>query len=292
MDTRLFKYFLAIAEEGNMTRAAEILHVTQPTLSKQLNKLEEMVGTKLFQRTSRQMILTEAGLALRDRAKVILELTEKTFNDLQQNDQEIQGTIKMSVAESAAFREIVKVFKQIHQEHPAIQFDIHSGDAATVTEQLDQGVVDFGLLVGTPNLEKYNTLKLPVYDQWGVLMRKEDPLAKAEAITPDRLQDQPLIVSKQALTTNELSGWLGYSMEDAHILAAYNLINNAVLMAEEGLGYLMSLDKLANTTATGKLAFRPLNPPVEAPLYLIWRRNYTLSAVSALFLETIREALS
>ncbi len=292
MDTRLFKYFLAIAEEGNMTRAAEILHVAQPTLSKQLNKLEEMVGTKLFQRTSRQMILTEAGLALRDRAKVILELTEKTFNDLQQNDQEIQGTIKMSVAESAAFREIVKIFKQIHQEHPAIQFDIHSGDAATVTEQLDQGVVDFGLLVGTPNLEKYNTLKLPVYDQWGVLMRKEDPLAKAEAITPDRLQNQPLIVSKQALTTNELSGWLGYSMEDAHILAAYNLINNAVLMAEEGLGYLISLDKLANTTATGKLTFRPLNPPVEAPLYLIWRRNYTLSTVSALFLETIREALS
>lgn len=292
MDTRLFKYFLAIAEEGNMTRAAEILHVAQPTLSKQLNKLEEMVGTKLFQRTSRQMILTEAGLALRDRAKVILELTEKTFNDLQQNDQEIQGTIKMSVAESAAFREIVKIFKQIHQEHPAIQFDIHSSDAATVTEQLDQGVVDFGLLVGTPNLEKYNTLKLPVYDQWGVLMRKEDPLAKAEAITPDRLQNQPLIVSKQALTTNELSGWLGYSMEDAHILAAYNLINNAVLMAEEGLGYLISLDKLANTTATGKLTFRPLNPPVEAPLYLIWRRNYTLSTVSALFLETIREALS
>lgn len=292
MDTRLFKYFLAIAEEGNMTRAAEILHVAQPTLSKQLNKLEEMVGTKLFQRTSRQMILNEAGLALRDRAKVILELTEKTFNDLQQNVQEILGTIKMSVAESAAFREIVKIFKQIHQEHPAIQFDIHSGDAATVTEQLDQGVVDFGLLVGTPNLEKYNTLKLPVYDQWGVLMRKEDPLAKAEAITPDRLQNQPLIVSKQALTTNELSGWLGYSMEDAHILAAYNLINNAVLMAEEGLGYLISLDKLANTTATGKLTFRPLNPPVEAPLYLIWRRNYTLSTVSALFLETIREALS
>ncbi len=292
MDTRLFKYFLAIAEEGNMTRAAEILHVAQPTLSKQLNKLEEMVGTKLFQRTSRQMILNEAGLALRDRAKVILELTEKTFNDLQQNVQEILGTIKMSVAESAAFREIVKIFKQIHQEHPAIQFDIHSGDAATVTEQLDQGVVDFGLLVGTPNLEKYNTLKLPVYDQWGVLMRKEDPLAKAEAITPDRLQNQPLIVSKQALTTNELSGWLGYPMEDAHILAAYNLINNAVLMAEEGLGYLISLDKLANTTATGKLTFRPLNPPVEAPLYLIWRRNYTLSTVSALFLETIREALS
>lgn len=292
MDTRLFKYFLAIADEGNMTRAAEILHVTQPTLSKQLNKLEEMVGTKLFQRTSRQMILTEAGLALRDRAQVILELTEKTFNDLQQNDQEIQGTIKMSVAESAAFRMIVKTFKQIHQEYPAIQFDIHSGDASTVTARLDQGIVDFGLLVGTPNLEKYNTLKLPAYDQWGVLMRKEDPLAKNEAITPDMLQDQPLIISKQALTTNELSGWLGYSMRDANVLAAYNLINNAVLMAEEGLGYLVSLDKLANTTATGKLVFRPLNPPVEAPLYLIWRRNYTLSNVSALFLKIIREALS
>lgn len=292
MDTRLFEYFLAIADEGNMTRAAKILHVAQPTLSKQLNKLEEMVGTKLFHRTSRQMILTEAGLALRDRAKVILELTEKTFNDLQQNEQEIQGTIKMSVAESPAFRKIVKIFKQIHNQYPAVQFDIHSGDASTVTERLDQGIVDFGLLVGTPNLEKYNTLKLPVYDQWGVLVRKEDPLAEAEAITPNKLQDQPLIVSKQALTTNELSGWLGYSMADANILATYNLINNAVLMAEEGLGYLVSLDKLANTTATGKLAFRPLNPPVEAPLYLIWRRNYMLSTVSELFLKTIRKVLS
>lgn len=141
MDTRLFKYFLTIADEGNMTRAAEILHITQPTLSKQLNKLEEMLGTELFQRTSQGMILTESGLALRDRAKVILELTEKTFTDLQQNTKEIHGTVKMSVAESEGFREIAKIFKQIHEKHPLIQFDIHSGNADSVTERLDQGLI-------------------------------------------------------------------------------------------------------------------------------------------------------
>ena len=292
MDTRLLEYFLTIADEGNMTRAAKTLHVTQPTLSKQLSKLEEMLGVKLFHRTNRRMILSEAGLALRDRAKAILKLSEKIFTDLQQNDKNIHGTVKMSAAESAAFRKIIKIFKQIHEKHPTIQLDIHSGDASSVTERLDQGIVDFGLLVGTPSLEKYNTLKLPVHDQWGVLLRKDDPLAKVKVFTPNMLNDLPLIVSKQALITNELSGWLGYSMEDANILATYNLINNAIIMAEEGLGYLVSLDQLANTTKTGNLSFRPLNPPIEAPLYLIWRKNQTLSTVSEIFLKAIRRSLN
>lgn len=291
MDTRLFEYFLKIAEEGNMTRAAKQLHVTQPTLSKQLNKLEEMLGVQLFKRTSRQMILTEAGLTLQERAKIILELTAKTMSDLQDNDDEIRGTIKMTVAESDAFREIAKIFKHIHEKYPNIQLDIHSGNASSVTERLDQGLSDFGLLVGTPSLEKYNTLKLPISDLWGVLFRKDDPLAEVDAVTPEMLENLPLIVSKQALTANELSGWLGYSMDDANIFATYNLINNAAILAEEGLGYLISLDKLANTTETGKLTFRPLEPPIEAPLHLIWRKNHTFSSAAAVFLETIRKHL-
>lgn len=291
MDTRLLEYFLGIAEEGNMTRAAENLHVTQPTLSKQLNKLEEMLGVELFQRTSRRMILTEAGLTLRDRARVILELTEKTFTDLQQSEQEIHGTLKMSVAESETFREIVKIFKIINEKHPNIQFDVHSGDATDVTDRLDQGTIDFGLLVGMPSLEKYHALKLPPEDEWGVLFRKDDPLAENEAISPKMLKDQPLLVSRQAVATNELSGWLGSSMEDAHTLATYNLINNAVIMAEEGLGYLISLNKIANTTETGKLTFRPLSPSMKAPLHLIWRKNKILSPAAEVFLEAVRKYL-
>lgn len=291
MDTRLLEYFLGIAEEGNMTRAAKQLHVTQPTLSKQLNKLEEMLGVKLFHRTSRRMILTEAGLMLRDRAKTILELTQKTFTDLQKNDQEIHGTIKMSVAESDAFREIARLFKTVHKKHPNIQFDVHSGDANDVTERLDKGVVDFGLLVGNPSLEKYHVIKLSEEDEWGVLFRKDDPLAEVEAVSPEMLKGEPLLVSRQAVSTNELSGWLGYPMEDANILATYNLINNAAIMAEEGFGYLISLDRLANTTVTGTLTFRPFNPPIKAPLHLVWRKNQVFSSAAEIFLKMIRETL-
>jgi len=289
MDTRLLEYFLAIAEEENMTRAAKILHVTQPTLSKQLNKLENMLETQLFKRTNRRMILTETGLQLRDRAKIILELTEKTITDLQDNDNtDIHGTIKMSVAESDTFREIVTIFQHIHQKHPHIQFDIQSGNASDVTERLDAGLVDFGLLVGRPSLEKYHAIQLPKQDEWGVLLRKDDDLAENEAFTPEMLEDLPLIVSKQAITTNELSGWLGYPIEDANILASYNLINNAAIMAEEGFGYPLSLDKLVNTTDTGTLTFRPLDPPMEAPLNLIWRKNQNFSSAATVFLEAVR----
>lgn len=291
MDTRLLEYFLTIANEENMTRAADILHVTQPTLSKQLNKLEDLLGVKLFQRESRRMVLTEEGYVLRDRAKTILDLTEKTFNDLQKSEEVIHGSIKLSVAETDAFRNLVKIIKQIHEKYPMITFDIHSGDAYSVTEQLDQGLIDFGLLVGTPNLEKYHALKLPAKDCWGVLLKKEDPLAAFDAISPEQLKDQPLILSKQALKTNELTGWLGISMEEANIFATYNLINNAVMLAEEGLGYLIALDKLIDSSKTDKLVFRPLHPQIEAPLYFIWHQHHVLSSAATIFLEAVREYL-
>lgn len=291
MDIRLFEYFLAIAEEGNMTRAAELLHVTQPTLSKQLNKLEEILDVQLFERTTRKMVLTDAGLMFYDRAKDILELTEKAVTDLQQNKKEIHGTLKMSVAESDNFREIVKIFKTIHAQYPNIQFDIHSGDASVVTEQLDKRLIDFGLLVGTPNLEKYHALRLPFQDQWGVLLRKNDSLARLEAFTPEMLKKLPLIISKQALATNELSGWLGGAVSDLNVIASYNLINNAAIIAEEGLGYVLALDHLVNTSETSPLTFRPLEPDVKASLHLIWHKNQEPSSVAEVFLETVRDYL-
>ncbi|HIZ70995.1 MAG TPA: LysR family transcriptional regulator [Candidatus Atopostipes pullistercoris] len=292
MDTRLLEYFLTIAQEENMTRAAEILHVTQPTLSKQLNKLEDLFGVKLFHRESRRMVLTKEGYVLRNRAKSILDLTDKTFNDLQKSEEVIHGTIKLSVAESDGFRHLVKIIKQIHQKYPMITFDIHSGDAFTVTEQLDQGLVDFGLLVGTPNLEKYHALKLPKEDRWGIFMKNEDPLAAYDAISPKQLKKQPLILSNQALKTNELTGWLGGSMEEANIFTTYNLINNAILMAEEGLGYLVALDKLIDSNKTDKLVFRPLHPQMNAPLYFIWHQHHVLSSAASIFLEAVRTFLS
>lgn len=291
MDTRLLEYFLAIAEEGNMTRAAENLHVTQPTLSKQLRKLEEMLGVELFERANRRMILTDAGLKLRDRARVILELMGKTFTDLQDSEEEIHGTVKMSVAESEAFRELVQVFKVVREKYPAIKFDIHSGDATDVVDRLDEGTIDFGLFVGMPSLEKYHTLKLPAEDRWGVLCRKDDALADEEEVTAGMLEDKPLIVSRQSLIGNELSGWLGYPLADANIVSTYSLINNAAVMAEEGFGYVLCLDRLANTTETSPLTFIPLRPEMTAPLHLVWRKNHLFSAAAEVFLEEIRNSL-
>lgn len=289
IDTRLLRYFLMIAREGNMTRAADLLHVTQPTLSKQLNKLEEILDLELFHRTSRQMILTDAGQRFRDRAREIVELTTKSLADIQQNSEEISGEIHIGAAETDAFRHIIQTLKILRKNHPQITYDILSGNSIDTLERLDKGLFDFALIVGVPNIERYSTITLPVADQWGVLMRKGAPLSQHEFITPELLKDVPLILSKQAYLTNELSGWLGDDTENYDVIATFNLINNAALLAEEGLGYVISLDKIIAISDDSPLCFRPFKPTLEAPLSLVWRQNTTLSPAASKFLEIFRQ---
>ncbi|UUX35072.1 LysR family transcriptional regulator [Fundicoccus culcitae] len=289
MDTRLLRYFLAIAQEGNMTRAAQILHVTQPTLSKQINKLEEIVDAELFIRSSRQMTLTEAGLQLRDRAKEIVELTDKTIADLRQDKQEMNGKVIFGCAETQGFRQLIKTFSRLKATHPKITYEINSGNAIDMLARLDKGLLDFVLVVGSPNLEKYHTLQLNYTDQWGILLRKDDPLNKYHSITPEILRDLPLIVSQQAYSANELSGWLGDDFENCDVVASYNLINNAALMAAEGFGYVMTLANIVNTTGDSDVAFLPLKPNLPANLYLVWKKNAYLSPAAELYLKTFRE---
>lgn len=288
MELRVLKYFLAIADEGNMTKAATILHITQPTLSKQLAQLEEELDTKLFDRTSRQMVLTNAGLLLRDRAREILKLTHKTMVDIHQTDSQIQGEIIIGSGESHAFKILAKLIQEINLKHPDIKYDIYSGNAIDVSEKLDKGLLDFGLVIGTPNLEKYNAITLQTSDSWGVLMRQDHPTSQHKSITPDLLAKLPLIISKQALDMNELTGWLGQDFDPKLVVATYNLINNAALMVSTGLGFALTLDKLVNTSGESELCFRPLSPKLEANLYLIWQKHHPLSPAASIFLNEFK----
>jgi len=291
LDTRLLRYFLAIAKEGNMTKASELLHVTQPTLSKQLSKLEETFGAPLFYRKNRQMTLTESGLRLRDRAREVVDLTDKMVDEMNQNTEEIQGEVVLGCAESESFRLFVQAFKSIKQTDPFIQYNIQSGNAEDVLDRLDIGLIDFGLVVGTPNIEKYNVLALGTRDRWGLIFPKSDPLNKQDSITPEMIDDLPLLVSKQALATNELSGWMGKEINETQVNATFNLVNNAAIMAEEQFGYLISLDHLVNTGENSSLCFRPLSPTLEAPLYLVWHQSKQLSPAANRFLEEMKKLL-
>lgn len=289
MDTRLLEYFLAIAREGNMTRAAEQLHVTQPTLSKQLAKLEEDLGQELFDRTGRRMDLTQAGLLFRDRAQEIVDLTLKTYQDMQQNLGDIKGEVIIGAAESHGFKEIVNVMTSLRDSHPGIIFEIISSNAIDSLTRLDQGLCDFALVVGGPNIEKYHTLELRTRDRWGVLMHQDMPLANNNFITPDDLANVPIVISQQADKTNELTGWFGKIMDQLNIVGRYNLINNTVFMAQEQYAYIIAFDYLVNTSGNSQLTFIPFSPTLESNLYLVWKRNSVLSPVSEIFIERFRE---
>lgn len=291
IDTRLLRYFLAIAREGNMTRAAGTLHVTQPTLSKQMTKLEEMLETNLFIRANNQMLLSEDGLRFRERAREIIELTDKTLADMRQGTESINGEVAIGSAESDGFRFLIQIMKELTQAHPQITFDIFSGNSVDTLDRLDKGLMDFALVVGIPNLERYHTVALPVADHWGVLLRKDDPLSQHAYLTPQLLKDQPLILSKQAYLTNELSGWMGEDSENFNVVATFNLLNNAALLAEEGMGYVLSLDKIINTSGDSPLCFRPFRPIIEAGLALVWRKGVILSPAADAFLETFRNQI-
>ena len=291
MELRVLRYFLAVAREENITAAAEVLHITQPTLSKQLMDLEKELGKQLFIRGKRKITLTEEGMFLRRRAQEIVELADKTQSEFLSNEDIISGDIYIGGGETDAMRIVAKTAKELQKNYPGIRYHLYSGNAQDVTERLDKGLLDFGILIGSSNLNKYDYLKLPVTDTWGLLMKKDSPLMDKDVISSADLKDLTLIVSIQALKTNELSGWSGYSFEDLNIVATYNLVYNATLMVDEGLGYVLTLDKLVNTSGGSKFCFKPLKPKLEAPLYIVWKKYQVFSKATEKFIEALQDLL-
>lgn len=292
MELRVLQYFLAIAREETVSGAAEYLHITQPTLSRQIKDLEDELGKQLFVRGNRKITLTEDGMLLRKRAEEIIDLVEKTESEITLSNEVIAGEIRIGAGESAAFRLISKVMNQLRNESPQISFHIHSGNAIEVMEKLDKGLLDFGVLIGQVDITKYDYIKLPVYDTWCVYMRRDSDLAKKTTITPKDLYNKPLLLSRQTSETNELSQWFSTKSSNLNVIATYNLINNAAIMVEEGMGYAISLAKLIKFPSDSILCFRPMEPKLEVSLTIVWKKYQIFSRASEYFLKALREEFS
>lgn len=291
MELRVLEYFLAVAREQNISAAAQSLHLTQPTLSRQLKELEEELGKQLMIRGNRQITLTEEGVRLRKRAEEILELVKRTEREVMQSEENVTGDVYIGTGETDGIRPIIRAANQLQASCPGICFHIVSDDAADVCEGLDQGLLDFGVLLGDIDKMKYHYLELPMKDTWGVLMPRSSPLAAQDTVSPQDLWGKPLILSRQVDNKSGLYRWLGKEPGELNTVATYNLIYNASLMVDEGMGYAFTLDKLVNTTGSN-LCFRPLYPRLEMGMYLVWKKSRVFSKASELFFERLREYLA
>lgn len=289
MELRELKYFLEIARQENISKAAEALYITQPSLSRQMQNLEKEIGKPLFIRGSKKITLTETGVLLKKRAEELMELYDKTCVELTSSQKGICGEIHIGCGESHALGTVAAAAKSLAEEFPDIRFHFFSADTADVSERLDKGLIDFGVLVLPANLDKYGYVTLPDKDKWGVLMRKDSPLSKKESIEPEDLYDKPLIRSRHAMANNFIDDWFRRGRERLNIVATYNLIYNASLLVKAGMGYAIGLDKIINTSGDSELTFRPLNPTIETSLVLAWKRNQVFSEAAKAFLEVLKK---
>ncbi|MBS4203051.1 LysR family transcriptional regulator [Lederbergia citrea] len=296
MEFRVLRYFLTVAREGSITRAADFLHVTQPTLSRQLKNLEEKLGKKLFIRSSHSIILTDEGMLLRKRAEEIVDMVDKLEAEFSSMEETISGDIYIGGGETDAMKQIARVVKDLQLSYPNILYHLYSGNEDDVTERLDKGLLDFGILIEPADLSKYNYIKIPAKDVWGVVMRKDSPLACKETIQAVDLLNIPLICSRQAIkqtfSKNEFADWFGEDFAKLNVVTTYNLAYNAAIMVEEGIGYAITLDKIVDTSSDSNLCFRPLKPRLESGLNIVWKKHQVFSAAAEMFLKEIQKKFS
>ena len=290
MEIRVLRYFLAVARAGTVSGAAEALHISQPTLSRQLMDLEDELGKQLFTRGNRRITLTEEGMFLRKRAEEIIDLLDKTEAEIASSNDIISGEICIGAGETDAMRLIAHVAKSIQNDHPDIKYSIFSSNAEGVTEHIDKGLIDFGVLLHPTDMSKYEYLKLPATDTWGILMRKDSELAQNEKISSRDIWGKPLICPRQITLSDEIVRWFKKPFEQLRIVAEYNLLFNASILVEEGLGYALCLDKLIKTPDDGILCFKPLTPSLEVHLYIVWKKYQVFSKAADLFLKKLHES--
>ena len=288
MELRILRYFLAVVREGNITKAAEILHITQPTLSRQLKELEEELGTNLFIRGKREIKLTDEGLLLDQRAKEIIELADKTERQFMEHKNLIGGVISIGCVESRATLFLPELLEKFSIKYPQVQYDLYNGYADDIKEKIDKGLIDIGLLLEPVEISKYDFIRLPHKERWGVLMQKSDPLAQKESITLKDISMFPLIIPKRAIVQNEIANWFDGDFEKIHIFATYNLLFNAILLVEKGLGYAVCLQGALSVRDNSTTCFVPFTPERNTKSVLIWKKNYIFSSASSLFIQTAK----
>ena len=293
MELRVLRYFLAVAREENISRAAAALHTSQPSLSRQLKDLEDELGKTLFIRGQRKITLTEDGMFLRKRAEEIVDLADRTVKELTLTEEFLAGDVYIGAGETEGMKLIAQTAGVLVQHFPDIHLHIVSGDRVDIVERLEKGLIDFAVLVGEPDSQKkYETLLLPQRDTWSVLMRKDHPLAQKSVVRPEDLYQEPLLISRQIKDGSPFLNWLGKSLDQLNVISTHNLIYNASLMVEEGLGLAVTLQGLINTGGDSCLCYRPLSPRLEVDLILAWKRYQTFSPAVAKFLELMRAEIS
>lgn len=289
MEIRVLRYFLAVAREESISGAAEVLHLSQPTLSRQLMDLEEELGKRLFIRGNRKMTLTADGILLRKRAAEIVELVDKTESEFQDAGEAVAGDIYIGGGETEGMRLIGRAARELQQSCPQICYHLYSGNLEDLGERLDKGLLDFMVMSEPGDMKKYDYIKLPYTDTWGVLMRKDSPLAAKETIAPEDLRGLPLLMSRNHQFGREgLSSWFQQDYDTLHVVATYNLLYNASLLVSEGVGYAICFDRLINTAGDSNLCFRPMKPQLRLELYLVWKKFQVFSKASERFLSMLR----
>ena len=288
MEIRVLRYFLAVVREGGINRAAEVLHITQPTLSRQLSQLVEEVGVRLFHRGSRKITLTNEGILLRRRAEEILALVDRTEKELVEQEELIEGRIVIGCGELAAMQVLPEIIESFHKKYPLVSYDIFTANADLVKEQMEKGLVDIGVLLEPVDMEKFDFIRRAGKERWVVLMRPDDPLADQETVSAKDLEGLPLILPRRMNVQNELSNWLGDSFQSTKVLFTSNLNTNGALMVQKGLAYSIVLEGAMPFWDKERIAYRPLYPELMANSVFAWKKQQPFSLAASKFIEYIK----
>lgn len=291
MEIRVLRYFLVVVQEQNITKAAERLHITQPTLSRQIAQMEEKMGVKLFERGTRKIVLTNEGMLLRRRAQEILELVDKTEKELEQQDHMIGGTVSVGCGDLAAVQLLPKLFRTFHERYPAVTFDLYTATADHVQERMDRGLTDVGVLLEPVNMEKYDYIRLNCQEEWVVIMHPDCPLAKLEYITPKDLRGVPLIIPRRLSIQSELARWFGSEYEKLNVLFTSNLTSNSSVLAHYKLACSIAVRGSISFWDSQKIVCRPLSPSLTASSVFAWKRKQPFAPAAEKFIEYAKECL-
>ena len=289
MDLKSLRYFLAIVDEGSISAAAESLNLSQPNISRQMTLLEKELGAKLFERGSRRIVLTEEGMLLRRRAVEILQLADTAVTEIGSAGKGVIGTVRIGCGETDAMRVVARAIRRFSEMHPMVRFELHSGNAEDVSDLLERGLVDFGVLIEPTDKTRYDYLSFPTEIRWGALVRRDDPLARFCGVMPSDIAGRKVIVSRQNMAANGISGWMGPDFPEPEVVATYNLLFNASLLVSEGVGIALCLEGIVNTSGDSDLVFVPFEPELRVGMSLVWKKNSVQGRAQRLFLDGLRD---
>lgn len=289
MEIRVLKYFLAVAREENITKAAESLHITQPTLSRQLMQLEEELNAQLFIRGKNRITLTQEGMLLRRKAEEIVDLSDKTEREFLQREDFIAGEIYIGAGETFAMHWVAKMIKEFNNDYPQIQYHLFSGQADDIKERIDKGLIDLGVLTEPVDIEKYDFARINHKEKWGVIAPINSAIAKKDYVTPQDLIKEPLLIPHRSIVQHEIANWFGEDHENLNIIATHNLIYNAAIWVAEGMGYAFTIDKLFYGSKDIPVRFVPLYPALETGTVIVWKKHQIFTPAMSRLIEKIRQ---